>query len=197
MKKRLISLACGASLLAGCAVNAPTVGSGNVSYGSSTAVETVNTDFGSTDLNMITQQMATQLIKSGKLNKCKTYTVSKVRNKTDQYIDTENLTQSIVNQLSNSADVNSTYVLSSQEMQNQVDELDRQNQSGLYDQSSSAKIGKMKGAECRLDGFVSNITKQNANIKDVFYIVNMKLINVAQGTQLWSNEQQIRKDMSR
>lgn len=180
-----------------CAVNAPVVGSGKVSYGDSNAVETVNTDFGSTDLNMVASQMATALITSGKINQCKTYTVSKVRNKTDQYIDTENITQSIVNSLSNSAQVKSQYVLSSQEMQNQVDELDRQNQSGLYNQSNNAKIGKMQGAQCRLDGYVSNITKDNGQIKDVFYIFNMKLIDVEHGTQLWSNEKQIRKDMTK
>lgn len=183
------------SLIIGCAVNAPVVGSGKVSYGDTNAVETVNTDFGSTDLNMVAQQMSNALIASGKINQCKTYTVSKVRNKTDQYIDTENITQSIVNNLSNSAQVKSQYVISSQEMQNQVDELDRQNQSGLYDQSGSAKMGKMKGAQCRLDGYVSNISKDNGQVKDVFYIFNMKLIDVEQGTQVWSNEKQIRKDM--
>lgn len=181
--------------LSSCAVNAPVVGSGKVSYGDSNAVETVNTDFGSTDLNMVASQMATALITSGKINQCKTYTVSKVRNKTDQYIDTENITQSIVNNLSNSAQVKSQYVLSSQEMQSQVDELDRQNQSGLYDQGTTAKTGKMQGAQCRLDGYVSNITKDNGQVKDVFYVFNMKLIDVQQGTQLWSNEKQIRKDM--
>ncbi|AUR50905.1 penicillin-binding protein activator LpoB [Aquella oligotrophica] len=183
--------------LSSCAVNAPVVGSGKVSYGDSNAVETVNTDFGSTDLNMVASQMATALITSGKINQCKTYTVSKVRNKTDQYIDTENITQSIVNNLSNSAQVKSQYVLSSQEMQSQVDELDRQNQSGLYDQGSTAKLGKMQGAQCRLDGYVSNITKDNGQVKDVFYVFNMKLIDVQQGTQLWSNEKQIRKDMTK
>ena len=196
-KTKLIQLLALSTLLSSCAVNAPVVGSGKVSYGDSNAVETVNTDFGSTDLNMVASQMATALITSGKINQCKTYTVSKVRNKTDQYIDTENITQSIVNNLSNSAQVKSQYVLSSQEMQNQVDELDRQNQSGLYNQSTTAKTGKMQGAQCRLDGYVSNITKDNGQVKDVFYVFNMKLIDVQQGTQLWSNEKQIRKDMTK
>ncbi len=196
-KFKLIQLVALSTLLGSCAVNAPVVGSGKVSYGDSNAVETVNTDFGSTDLNMVASQMATALITSGKINQCKTYTVSKVRNKTDQYIDTENITQSIVNNLSNSAQVKSQYVLSSQEMQNQVDELDRQNQSGLYNQSTTAKTGKMQGAQCRLDGYVSNITKDNGQVKDVFYVFNMKLIDVQQGTQLWSNEKQIRKDMTK
>ncbi len=193
MLKKIIIASAAFGLLASCAVNAPVVGSGKVSYGDSNAVETVNTDFGSTDLNMVATQMATQLIRSGKINQCKTYTVTKVRNKTDQYIDTENITQTIVDQLSNSPQVTSTYVISTQEMQNQVDELDRQNQTGLY--GSKAQIGKMKGAQCQLDGFVSNISKSDANIKDVFYIFNLKLINIEQGAQVWTGQKQIRKDM--
>ena len=193
MLKQIIMVSTATMMLASCAVNAPVVGSGKVSYGDSNAVETVNTDFGSTDLNMVANQMATQLIRSGKINQCKTYTVTQVRNKTDQYIDTENITQTIVDLLSNSPQVTSTYVISTQEMQNQVDELDRQNQSGLY--GSKAQIGKMKGAQCQLDGFVSNISKTNADIKDVFYVFNLKLINIEQGAQVWTGQKQIRKDM--
>ena len=198
MNKKLILLMMGvslfsASLLSGCATNAPIVGSGKVSYGDANAVETVNTDFGSTDLNMVSQQMSTKLISSNKLNQCKTYTVSKVRNKTDQYIDTENITQSIVNKLSNAPQVTSGYVLSDQEMQNQESELNRQNNTGLY--KTKAKKGHMRGAECRIDGFVSNISKDNGDMKNVVYIFNMKLINIEEGTMLWADEKQISKNM--
>ncbi len=172
-------------------VNAPVVGSGKVSYGDTNAVETVNTDFGSTDLNVVAQNMADDLIKTGAINKCKTYTVSTVRNKTDQYIDTETITQSIKTRLTKSNLVTAQYVLSQDQMQNQTDELSRQNDSGLY--KNPSKMGQMKAAECRLDGFVSNISKTNADMKDVFYQFNMSLIKVDEGTELWANEKQIRK----
>ena len=172
-------------------VNAPVVGSGKVSYGDSNAVETVNTDFGSTDLNTVAQNMADDLIKTGALNKCKTYTVSPVRNKTDQYIDTETITQSIKVRLTKSNLITAQYVLSEAQMQNQTDELSRQNNSGLYQNPQT--MGKMQAAECRLDGFVSNITKTNGDIKDVFYQFNLSLIKVDAGAELWANEKQIRK----
>jgi uncharacterized protein (TIGR02722 family) len=193
MLKKLILIS--SALLAACAVNAPTVGRGKVSYGDVNAVETINSDFGSTDINMVSQQMATRLIASAKLNNCKTYTVSQIRNKTDQYIDTENITQSVVDKLSNAPQIQSVYVVSNQEMQNQVDELNRQNQTGLY--KTRAKKGQMLGAECRIDGFVSNITKDNGDIKNVFYIFSMKLINIEEGSQLWSDEKQISKNVVR
>lgn len=167
MLKKIVAIS-SLGLVFGCSmVNAPVVGSGKVSYGDANAVETVNTDFGSTDLNMVAQNMADDLIKSGAINKCTTYTVSPVKNKTDQYIDTETITQSIKTRLMKSNAVTAQYVLSTAQMQNQTDELSRQNNSGLY--KNPSQMGNMKAAQCRLDGFVSNISKTNADMKDVFY----------------------------
>lgn len=193
MLKKIVALSC-LSALFGCSMmNAPVVGSGKVSYGDANAVETVNTDFGSTDLNTVAQNMADDLIKSGAINKCTTYTVSPVKNKTDQYIDTETITQSIKTRLMRSNLVTSKYVLSQSQMQNQTDELSRQNNSGLY--KDPTKTGQMKAAQCRLDGFVSSISKTNGDMKDVFYQFNMSLIKVDEGSEIWANEKQIRKTM--
>jgi penicillin-binding protein activator len=165
------------------------------SYVDPNAVNNLTTNFTMTDLQMVSQSMADSLITSGKINSCKTYTVSKVVNKTDQYIDTETITQSIVNKLGNSNAVKARYVISSSEMQNQVDELDRQNQTGLYKPSTTAKVGKMKGAECRIDGFVNSIDTANSETKThlVQYQYNMKLINVEAGEMVWSNEKPLSK----
>lgn len=167
----------------------------NASYVDPTAVNNLTTNFTMTDLQLVSQSMADSLISSGKLNSCKTYTVSNVANKTDQYIDTATITQSIVNKLGNSSAVKSKYVLSGQEMQNQTDELDRQNQSGLYNQSTTAKMGNMKGAQCRIDGFVNSITSYNPQTKTqvVQYQYNMKLLNVEAGEMVWSNEKPLSK----
>ena len=163
------------------------------------AVNNLTTGFTMTDLQMVSQSMADSLVASGKLNRCKTYTVSKVRNKTDQYIDTETITQSIVDKLDNSSAVKARYVVSAQEMQNQTDELDRQNQSGLYNKNTTAKAGNMKGAECRIDGFVGSINSSNADTKTemVQYQYNMKLINVEAGEMVWSKEKPLSKMIQR
>jgi uncharacterized protein (TIGR02722 family) len=166
------------------------------SYVDPNAVNNLTTNFTMTDLQMVSQSMADSLISSGRLNSsCKTYTVSNVANKTDQYIDTATITQSIVNRLGNSSAVKSRYVLSGQEMQNQTDELDRQNQSGLYNKNTTAKTGNMKGAECRIDGFVNSINTYNPETKTqlVQYQYNMKLINVEAGEMVWSNEKPLSK----
>jgi hypothetical protein len=165
------------------------------SYVDPNAVNNLTTDFTMTDLQLVSQSMSDSLISSGRLNSCKSYTVSNVANKTDQYIDTETITQSIVNKLGNSSAVKSRYVVSSQEMQNQTDELDRQNQSGLYNKNTTAKSGNMRGAECRIDGFVNSINSANAQTKTkmVQYQYNMKLINVETGEMVWSNEKPLSK----
>lgn len=192
--KKLIKNILGNSIFLS-AVACSSFGSHNASYVDPNAVNNLTTNFTMTDLQMVSQSMADSLIASNKLNSCKTYTVSNVANKTDQYIDTSTITQSIVNRLGNSSAVKAGYVVSSQEMQNQVDELNRQNQSGLYNQTTTAKTGNMKGAQCRIDGFVNSITSYNPDTKTqiVQYQYNMKLINVEAGEMLWSNEKPLSK----
>ncbi len=170
----------------------------SVSYVDPNSVNNLTTNFTMTDLLQVSQTMATKLISSGKINRCASYTVSPVVNKTDQYIDTSTITQSIQDKLSNSNAVTANYVVSGAEMQNQVDELQRQNQSGLYDKSTTAKMGNMTGAECRIDGFVNNITSVSPDGKTqrVDYQYNMKLINVKKGMGLWSDQKIISKQRS-
>ncbi|MBY0378835.1 MAG: penicillin-binding protein activator LpoB, partial [Burkholderiales bacterium] len=179
-----------ASLVTNCA--APTV-----SYIDANSVNNLTSGFTMGDLLTVSQSMATSLIATGKINKCTTYTVSQVANKTDQYIDTSNITQSIQDKLSNSSAVTANYVISSAEMQNQVDELQRQNQSGLYDKSTTAKTGNMSGAECRIDGFINSITSVSADGKSqrIDYQFNMKLVNVKKGMGLWSQQKMISKQV--
>lgn len=192
--KKLIKSIIGSSIFLSVAA-CGSFSSPTASYVDPNAVNNLTTNFTMTDLQMVSQAMSDSLISSGRLNGCKTYTVSNVANKTDQYIDTSTITQSIVNKLGNSSAVKSRYVLSGQEMQNQTDELDRQNQSGLYNQNTTAKTGNMKGAQCRIDGFVNSVNSYNAQTKTqmVQYQYNMKLINVEAGEMIWSNEKPLSK----
>ena len=82
-----------------------------VSYVDSNSVNNLTTNFTMTDLLLVTQNMSQNLITSGKLNRCKTYTVSPVINKTDQYIDTSTITQSIQDKLSNSNMVSASEII--------------------------------------------------------------------------------------
>jgi uncharacterized protein (TIGR02722 family) len=124
-----------------------------------------------------------------------TITVSEVRNKTTEYIDTRVITDKIRTQLTRSGKVR--FAVSINEMQNQVDELKRQNQTGLYSSQSKTKMGNMTGAKYRVEGAISSIIKQNKNVRDVFFVFNLNLINNETGLVEWADEKEIRKTASR
>ena len=184
--------------LAGCQTTSPTTGSGNVSYGDAKAVETVTTDLGSTDIQMISEKMTSSLIQhplmQDVIRKRQLLMASPVKNKTSEYFDTQLITDTVLTQLQKNG---VRYVIEGENMQNQVDELRRQNQSGLYDKSKSVKIGKMQGAKYRLDGSISSIVKKTSDMKDVYYKMNLRLIEIESGIVEWSDEKEIRKSARR
>jgi uncharacterized protein (TIGR02722 family) len=184
--------------LSGCSTTSPIVGSGNVQYGDAKAVEAVTNEFGSTDLQSIAESMTRSLLQSKVVSESKSrpiITVADVKNKTSEYIDTASITDSIRTQLSKSGAV--SFAVSINEMQNQTDELNRQSQSGLYKKGSSAKIGRMQGADYRLEGNISSIVKKSSALKDVYYKFTLNLIGVESGLLEWSDEKEIRKTSKR
>ncbi|SBT03768.1 putative lipoprotein [Candidatus Accumulibacter aalborgensis] len=185
--------------LAGCqTTSSPTTGSSGVSYGDSKAVETVTTDLGSTDIQMISEKMTQSLIQQpliqDLIKKRQLLMASPVKNKTSEYFDTRLITDTILTQLQKNG---VRYAIEGEDMQNQTDELRRQNQSGLYDKSKAVKMGKMQGARYRLDGSISSIIKKSSDIKDVYYKMNLRLIEIETGIVEWSEEKDIRKSMKR
>lgn len=186
--------------LVGCkSTSSPTVGGdSNVKYGDAKAVETVTTDLGSTDIQMISEKMTQSLIQHplmrDLIQKRQLLMASPVKNKTSEYFDTRLITDTVLMQLQKNG---VRYVIEGEDMQNQTDELRRQNQSGLYDRSKSVKMGKMQGAKYRLDGSISSIIKKSSDVKDVFYKMNLRLIEIESGIVEWSDEKEIRKTARR
>ncbi len=175
-------------LLAGCA-------SPQISYVDPNAVNNLTTNFSQNDLRSVAQDMSASLIQSGKMNRCKSFTISPVKNDTDQYVDTSVMTNAMADALTNSSAVNSVYVVSTQEMSNQTGELDRQDKSGYYDQSTTAKTGKMRGAQCRIDGSLTNSTSVGPDGKTtlVSYTFFVQVFDVEQGAAVWRNSKSISK----
>ena len=191
-------IAVAGAALAGCQtkLSQPTVSlARQVSYGDNKAVETVTNEFGSTDLQMIAEKMVGSLLEDPVLANRPTLTLGGVRNKTSEYIDTKSIMNSIQTALIKSRKVK--FTRSADEMQQGVDELQRQNQSGLYKNEGKAKIGQMAAAKYALEGEIVSIVKQNANTKDVFYKMTLKLYDVQEGTIEWQDEKEIRKTSKR
>ena len=181
--------------LYGCAASSPTI-SDNVQYGDAKAVEKVTNEFGSTDLQTIAESMARSLAQSVAGNKVKPLvTVADVKNKTSEYIDTRSITDSIRVQLLKGGTMRfATDIVG---MKNQTDELARQNNSGLYKRSTTAKIGKMEGAQYRIEGSITSIVKRSSDMMDVYYKFSLIMTNTESGTIEWADEKEIRKTSKR
>ena len=191
------SLAAATLLLAGCQnLSSPVIRfDRQVNYGDAKGVELVTNEFGSSDLQMIAEKMTGSLLETGIFQGRPTVTISTVKNKTSEYIDTTNVMNSIQTALVKSGKVR--FVRSIKEMQAGVDELQRQNQSGLYKQNSTAKLGNMTAAKYSMEGELTSIVKQSASTKDVFYKFTLKLFDVEEGTIEWQDEKEIRKTSQR
>jgi hypothetical protein len=182
-----------ALLLSGCATQSPTLSSGNVEYGDSKAVETLTNEFGSTDLQAIAESMASSLLQSPALfaKSRPLVTVAEVKNRTSEYIDTKSVTDSIRTKIVKSGLVR--FAVDTSAMQTQVDELTRQNQTGLYKKSKSKKMGNMEGADFRIEGTITSIVKRAGDVKDVYYKFSLQLVDIESGTMEWADEKEIRK----
>ncbi|HAJ14016.1 MAG TPA: penicillin-binding protein activator LpoB, partial [Comamonadaceae bacterium] len=86
----ILAVAAGTLALSACQnLSSPTVRfDRQVNYGDAKAVELVTNEFGSTDLQMIAEKMTGGLLETGIFQGRPTVTISTVKNKTSEYIDT-------------------------------------------------------------------------------------------------------------
>ncbi|WP_108651308.1 penicillin-binding protein activator LpoB [Dongshaea marina] len=190
MKKLVVgglTLAMAATVLSGC--------SSTVSYQDPNAVETVSVDYGATDLQSIASTMADDMLSSPNLVKLTATRqpvlfVDSIRNKTSEHIDTQSITDSIETKLINSGKFRFVDMTKVKAVRQQ---LQYQHDSGMVDQATAVQLGKQIGAEFMLYGNLSSIVKSNSSVKDVYYKMTMKLMNLKTGIVVWAGEKQIRK----
>ena len=181
----LLPLLAALALAAGCAKE-------QTRYGDERAVETLTNQFGSTDLQLIAESMTRSMLQapvivSGNLP---IVTVQEVRNKTSEYIDTRAITDTIRAELQKGGKVR--FAVDAAAMNQQVEELKRQ-QSEYYAKEEAAQIGRMVGAQYRMEGNITSIVKQVKDTKDVYYKFNLQLWNIQNGLMEWGDEKEIRK----
>ena len=170
-----------------------------VQYGDAQAVETVNTDFGSTDLqstaaklveSMFSFPAVVELTQQGK----PVLFVDSVRNKTEEHIDTESVTDTIVNKLLRSGKFQFVDMTAVEAVQSQ---FGYQRNSGLVNPNKAAQLGRQVGAQYMVYGNLSSITKQNKKEKDVYYKFTLKMMGLETGLLVWQDEKEIRKNVRR
>lgn len=167
-----------------------------VQYGDATAVETVNTDFGSTDLQMIAEKMVDDMLASGAVaqlgagGKRPILFVDRIKNKTTEHIDTESITDTISTKLLNSGKFRFVDMTAVDAVMKQ---MDYQKNSGLVDEAKAVQMGRQLGAQYMLYGNFSSIVKTSGSTKDVYYKFTMKLTDIESGLVEFQSEKEIRK----
>jgi uncharacterized protein (TIGR02722 family) len=171
-----------------------------VKYGDAQSVETVNTDFGSTDLHLIASKMVDSLLASPitaqatAAGKRPVVFVDNVNNKTDEHVDTQSVTDTISTKLLQSG----KYRFVDPSKVNTVRaQLNFQNSDQLANPATAIHFGQMVGAEYMLYGNLAGIQKADGSTRDVYYKFTLSLMDLKTGLIEWQDEKEIRKTRSR
>ncbi|WP_306438057.1 penicillin-binding protein activator LpoB [Candidatus Venteria ishoeyi] len=170
-----------------------------VQYGDPTAVETVDIQFGSTDLQQIAAKMVDSLLTFPVVQQITTQQrpvlfVDTVRNKTTEHIDMESITDSIVNKLLRSGKFQFLDKASRDAVRK---ELAYQHGGGMVNINTATPKMRQLGAQYMIHGNLSSITKGSKSTRDVYYKFTLKLIDLETGLLTWQDEKEIRKNIKR
>jgi uncharacterized protein (TIGR02722 family) len=170
-----------------------------VSYGNAQATETVNADFGSTDLQTIADKIVASLIASNSLQpdpadpgKPPLVSVTRLRNETSEHIDTKSITDKIRTALIKSVKVRFSALEMQGDLANQY-----KLQGTMADTATQKTAGKQIGSKYILGGDISSIVKNNGTVKDVYYKITLQLTDIESAVIEWADEVEIRKDSVR
>ncbi|WP_165399019.1 MULTISPECIES: penicillin-binding protein activator LpoB [Shewanella] len=170
-----------------------------VEYGDATEVETVNENFGSTDLQAISAKMVDSMLTFPPIvaitqNERPIIFVDKIKNKTSEHIDTESITDTVSTKLLRSGKFR---FIDMSKVESVRKQLDYQNNSGMVDPSTAIQFGRQIGAQYMLYGNLSSIVKEAGSTKDVYYKMTMRLMDLETGLIEWQDEKEIRKGKSK
>ena len=168
-------------------------------YGNAQATETVNADFGSTDLQTIADKMVASLLSSNRLQpdpadpgQPPLVTVTRLRNDTSEHIDTKSITDKIRTSLIKSGKVRFSALDMQSDLASQY-----QLQGTMADTATAKAAGRQTGARYILGGNISSIVKQTSKVKDVYYKITLQATDIESAVIVWADEVEIRKDQVR
>lgn len=193
-----LTIALAATLGASGCANQPAYSVGNVAYGDTKAAETLTNEIGLTDFQMMAEKMTTSLLTSSLIAGSRekpTITISDIKNKTSEHIDTRAIALKIRTQLSKSQTVR--FMNDKADEKHALTELQRQGQSGRYKSSKTVKMGNAEGAKYSLYGEITSIVKRADDVKNIDYILNLTLEDLDSSEIVWTEEKEIRKTSER
>jgi len=165
--------------------------SGNVTYEDPEGVEVLSTGFSYSDLNQVAQKMTDSFLGTNAWGGDTPRVVfGGVENKTNQHIDTRNVTDTIRTKLIQSGKF--TVVASDAGISEMDQEIDYQ-QSGAVDPAAAAELGRQLGAEFVLYGRLTSMYEKRGDVQSMFYKFTLNAVNVQTRQIIWADEDRIRK----
>jgi uncharacterized protein (TIGR02722 family) len=165
--------------------------SGNVTYEDPEGTELLSTGFSYSDLNQVASAMTDSFLGTNAWGGDTPRVVfGGVENRTNQHIDTKNVTDTIRTKLIQSGKF--TIVAGDQGL----DELDEEiayQQSGAVDSAAAAELGRQLGAEYVMYGRLTSIYEKRGDVQSVFYKFTLNAVNVQTRQIIWAEEDRIRK----
>ncbi len=153
--------------------------------------ETINIEYGFGDLLTISNTMAESFLSSDRWGGDKPRVVfGGVRNRTQQHLDTENITDTIRAALVQSGKFT---VLVGDVGLSEIDKEIGYQQSGAVDMATAAELGKQMGAEYVLYGAFREIRKARDDTTAAWYKFTLNAVNTQTRELIWTQEESIAK----
>ncbi len=148
------------------------------------------------DLIRVTQNMSAS-IKKSRFVKSQKYIFGKPRwilakdmaNDTDEHINTRVIMEKIRTKLFKSKKIPFRFI-DDEALNDILDQLSLQ-QSALFNQKKTAKIGGLVGAKLILRGRISSIKERTSRSDYVFYNITLQAVSIETGEILWTDEDEI------
>jgi len=184
-------------------------GCGTTSYGNPKDEETVNRNWGQTDLQMVTQEMVKSLLETPSLSykadpskgqdqRIRLY-MGSVKNETAEHIDTAAITDLVRTDLFSSGKFR--FVGDPHGQQEVSDQVKFQTEAGKVDPVQVKNFGKQLGAEVVIYGSLRSIEKtkgrsiQTGGVKTehVYYLLILNCVDVETNEIVWTDKKEITK----
>jgi len=171
-------------------------------YTDPTEEETVNIDWGATDLQRFSEYMASSLLESpglaymshpGKGDDLRIVTyMGGIANKTDEHILTNDIMLKVRAALFESGKFR--FVAGEQGQSEIGDQVRFQQGSGRVDPEQAKAFGKQLGADAVIYGSLSSIRKKKKKVEDLYYLFVLEMVNIETGEIVWTKAEEINKE---
>jgi len=178
-------------------------------YGDAEGVETVNVDWGSTDLQTFSGTMVESLLAAPQLSylakpekgddqRIKIF-MGDISNETSEHINVKDIQRMIRTDLLGSGKFR--FAVGEQGQGEIGDQVRFQQGSGRVDPAQAIAFGRQIGAEVVVYGSLSSIVKKKgrsiesggSKTKDVYYLCILNAVNIETGEMIWSDKGELRK----